>query len=338
MNSFLKFLIFRILSIIPTIFGVIVITFILSHVVPGNPARILVGPEFNQSEYQVIVNELGLNKPLYVQFYIYIVSLLHFNLGYSFLQSQSVNALIGERFPASFELALASLIISVPIAVVTGVFASLRANKAGDHASRVGSLLGISMPVFWIEMVMILVFFTDLGWAAAPDGQLGLTYIVPHSYTGMIILDSLLNFNLPDFFNSVWHIILPAVGLSLAAIAAISRVLRSSMLDVLNKDYMRTVFAIGLPKSVIVNKYALRNALLPAITVGAIQAGALMGGVVLTESIFSWQGMGLLAFQAISQRDYPTVMGVVFISAFLFTAVNFLADILYAYIDPRVRL
>lgn len=338
MNSFVKFLIFRIFSIIPTIFGVIVITFILAHIVPGNPARLLVGPDYNQAEYQLLVAELGLNQPLYIQFFDYMNQLAHLNLGYSFLQGQAVNALIGSHFPASFELAIASLVIALPVAIVTGVYASLRANKAGDHASRVGSLLGISMPVFWIEMVMIMVFFTYLGWAAAPDGQLGLTYVAPHPYTGMIIIDSLLSFNMADLFNSVWHIILPAVGLSLAGIATISRVLRSSMLDVLNKDFMRTVFAIGLPKNVIVNKYALRNALLPAITVGAIQAGALMGGVVLTESIFSWQGMGLLAFQAISQRDYPTLMGVVLVSAALFTLVNFLADVFYAYIDPRVRL
>lgn len=338
MNSLTKFFIFRILSLIPTIFGVLVITFILSHVVPGNPARILVGPEFNQSEYLIIKKELGLDQPLYVQFYIYLSQIAHLNLGYSFIQGQSVNSLISQRFPASLELALASLFVSIPLAIVTGIFASLRANKAGDHASRVGSLLGISMPVFWIEMVMILVFFTYLGWAPAPDGQLAITMVNPPNYTGMIILDSLLSFNMPALFNSIWHIILPAVGLALAGIAAISRVLRSSMLDVLNKDYMRTAFAIGFPKNVLINKYALRNALLPAITVGAIQAGALIGGVVLTESVFSWQGMGLLAYNAILQLDYPTVMGVVFVSAILFTLVNFAADILYAYIDPRVRL
>jgi peptide/nickel transport system permease protein len=338
MNSFYKFLIFRILSLIPTIFGVIVITFILSHVVPGNPARILVGPEFNQQEYLVIERELGLNKPLWDQFLIYLNSLAHFNLGYSFVEGNSVNTLIGEHFPASFELAIASMAISIPIALVTGIYSSLRANKAGDHGVRVFSLLAISMPVFWIEMIMIIVFYVNLGWAPAPDGQLSLYLAQPNTYTGMTILDSLLSLNFPDFINSLWHIVLPALGLSLAGIATISRVLRSSMLDVLNKDYMRTVFAIGLPKNIIVNQYALRNALLPAITVGAIQAGALMGGVVLTESVFSWQGMGLLAYQAILQLDYPTVMGVVLISALLFTLVNFAADLLYAYVDPRVRL
>ncbi len=314
------------------------ITFFLEHVVPGNLARLLVGPEFNQQQYQILVNELGLNQPLSVQFYNYIVSLLHFNLGYSYSQGQSVNSLILQRFPASFELAVATMVITIPIALFAGVFASLRANKAGDHATRVSSLLGISMPVFWIEMVMIIVFYTNLGWAPAPDGQLALNLVAPHHFTGMMILDSLLSFNFADLFNSAWHIILPAVGLALAGIATISRVLRSSMLDVLNKDYMRTVFAIGLPKNIIVNKYALRNALLPAITVGAINAGVLMGGVVLTESVFSWQGMGLLAVTAIKARDFNIVMGVVMVSAILFTLLNLFADLLYAYVDPRVRL
>jgi peptide/nickel transport system permease protein len=154
----------------------------------------------------------------------------------------------------------------------------------------------------------------------------------------MYILDSLLTFNFTDFLNTFWHIILPAVGLSLAGIATISRVVRSSMLDVLNRDFMRTAFAIGLPRKVIINKYALRNAMLPAITVAAIQAGALMSGVVLTETVFSWQGLGLYAVQAIDQLDYPSVMAVVLISGILFAFFNFVADLLYAYVDPRVRL
>ncbi|MDS0256889.1 ABC transporter permease [Thermoplasmatales archaeon AK] len=338
MASLQRFLVLRILSLIPTIFGVIVITFILSHVVPGNPALILIGPEINGPELKVLEAELGLNKPLYVQFLIYLNQLVHFNLGYSYLLGQSVNYEIATRAPASFELAIAALIIGIPIAIISGIHAALHANKASDHAIRVSSLLFISMPVFWIEIVMILVFYTYLGVAPAPYGQLSIYLSPPPRITGMIILDSLLTGNFADFVDGLWHIILPAVGLSLAIIATLSRVVRSSMLDVINKDYMRTAFAIGFPRKILMNKYALRNALLPAITVAAIQAGAIMGGVVLTESVFSWQGLGLLAVQAISELDYPTVMAVVLVSAVLFTLINFLADLLYAYIDPRVRL
>ncbi|OWP56335.1 MAG: hypothetical protein B2I17_06365 [Thermoplasmatales archaeon B_DKE] len=338
MNSFQKFIIYRVLTLIPTIFGVIVITFLLSRVIPGNPALILIGPEVNKQELLVLENELGLNKPLWVQFLIYLNQLAHLNLGYSYILARPVNYEILQRFPVSFELAIASLVIAVPVAILSGIYAALRANKSGDHATRVFSLLGISMPVFWVDIVLILVFYTYLGVAPAPYGQISIGLTPPSRITGMYILDSLLTFNFADFLNTSWHIILPAIGLSLAGIATISRVVRSSMLDVLNRDFMRTAFAIGLPRKVIINKYALRNAMLPAITVAAIQAGALMSGVVLTETVFSWQGLGLYAVQAIDQLDYPSVMAVVLISGILFAFFNFVADLLYAYVDPRVRL
>ena len=326
------------MTLIPTIIGVIVLTFLLSHIIPGNPALILIGPEVNGRELKIAEAELGLNKPLYDQFLVYVTNLLHFNLGYSYILGHSVNYEIGQRFPASFELALAAMVIGVPIAIFSGIYAAIRSNKAGDHATRVLTLLGVSMPVFWIEIIMIIVFYTDLGIAPAPYGQLSNSLTPPVPITGMIVLDSLLRGNFQDFINSFSHLVLPAVGLSLAIIAVISRVTRSSMLEVLNKDYMRTAFAIGLPRNTLLNRYALKNALLPAITVTAIQAGALMSGVVLTESVFSWEGLGLLAVSAIDQLDYPVVMAVVLVSAFLFVLVNLLADILYAYIDPRVRL
>ncbi len=339
MKAFSRFLLLRTLSLIPTIFGVLVITFILSHVVPGNPALVIIGPEnISKNTLAVAEQEMGLNKPLYVQFYIFIVNLLHGNLGYSYIQDHSVNYMIAQRFPASLELAIATLLIGIPTAVILGIFAALRANKPADHASRVFSLLGISMPVFWIGIMLILIFYTYLHIAPAPLGQLGPLANNPPRITGMIILDSFLTGESGNFLDAIWHIILPAVALSFAGIATISRVTRSSMLEVLGKDYMRTVFAIGLPRNVIVNKYALRNALLPTITVAAIQAGALMGGVVLTETVFSWQGLGLYAVNSIYNLDYPSIMGVVLISALLFVVFNFIADVLYAYVDPRVSL
>lgn len=338
LKGFKKYLIFRILSIIPTIFGVIIITFILTHVVPGNPALVVIGPEVNKHELQVLEAEMGLNKPLYVQFFIYLAQLLHGNLGYSYVLGHSVNYELGQRFPASLELAIASLLISLPTAVTLGIFSSLRANKTADHAVRFGTLGGMSMPVFWFGIVLILIFYVRLGVAPTPVGQLSNSLNPPTRITGMMILDSLLNGNFADLANSVWHIILPAFALSLVGIAVIARVVRSSMLDILNKDFMRTVFAIGLPHNVIVNKYALRNALLPAITVAAIQAGALMSGVVLTETVFSWQGLGLLSVNAIDSSNYPIIMGVVLVSGLLFVLFNFVADLLYAYIDPRISL
>lgn len=338
MKAFGRFLILRALSIIPTIFGVLVLTFIISHVIPGNPAIVVIGPSNlgNKTILLHIETEMGLNQPLSTQFYDYIIQLLHGNLGYSWIQQNYVAYEIGHYFPASMELAIAAMVIGLPIAIFIGIFAALRANKPADHASRVVSLLGVSMPVFWLGFLEILVFYVYLGWAPAPLGQLGVLANNPPRITGMIILDSLLSGQFNNFVSGIAHIILPAIALSFAVIATLSRVTRSSMLEVLGKDYMRTVFAIGLPRRVIVNKYALRNALLPAITVAAIQIGALMGGVVLTETVFSWQGLGLYAFHSISNKDYPSIMGVVLVAAGLFTIVNFIADILYAYIDPRV--
>lgn len=336
MKGFRKYLIFRILSIIPTFFGVLTITFILTHVVPGNPALVVIGPEVNKQELLILEREMGLNKPLYVQFFIYLIQLFHGNFGYSWILSHSVDYELGQRFPASFELAIASLIISLPTAVVLGVFSALRANKTADHTVRFVSLAGISMPVFWFGIVLIVIFYTTLGIAPTPVGQLSNSLNPPPRLTGMTIVDSLFTLRIADLGNAIWHIILPAFALSLVGIGVIGRIVRSSMLDVLGKDYMRTVFAIGLPRNVIVNKYALRNALLPAITVAAIQAGALMSGVVLTETVFSWQGMGLLAVNAIDSSDYPIIMGVVLISGLLFILFNFIADILYAYVDPRI--
>ncbi|MEM0141599.1 MAG: ABC transporter permease [Thermoplasmatales archaeon] len=337
MKNFSRFFIFRTISLIPTVLGVLVITFILSHVIPGNPALILIGPEVNGAELKVLENELGLNKPLYVQFYIYLVQLAHFNLGYSYILGHPVIYEIDSRFPVSFELAIATMIIGLPLGILLGIYAALRSNTYADHATRVGSLLGISLPVFWIEIVFILVFFSYLHVAPAPLGELSPSLTPPYRITGMMIVDSLITGNFPDFLNSLWHIVLPAVSLSLAIIATLSRVVRSSMLEVINKDYMRTAFAIGLPRKILINKYALKNALLPTITVAAILTGGLMGGVVLTESVFSWPGLGLYAVNAIEELDYPSVMGVVLVSGLLYVLVNFIADILYGYIDPRVR-
>ncbi len=339
MKGFYRFLVLRAVALVPTILGLIILTFFISHVIPGNPAIILGGPEVvtNPQELHVLEAELGLNRPLYVQFYIYLAQLVHFNLGYSFVQGQYISQEIGSRFPASIELAFASMIIGVPIGIYVGIFAALRANRAGDHGVRIASLLGISMPVFFIDVLLIIVFFSYLHIAPPPFGQLSPQLNYPPTITGFVILDSLISGNIIDFANSVWHIVLPAVGLSFAIIALLARVMRASMLDVVNKDYMRTAFAIGLPRDVLINKYALRNALLPTITVTAIQMGALMGGVVLTETIFSWPGLGLYTYNSILSLDYPSIMAVTIVSGIVFVLVNFLADILYGVVDPRVK-
>jgi peptide/nickel transport system permease protein len=339
MKGFTRFLIQRLIALVPTILGLIILTFFLSHVIPGNPALILGGQEVveNPTELHALEAELGLNKPLYVQFLIYLIQLAHFNLGYDYFQGQYIGHEVATRLPVSIELAIAAMVIGLPVAIYTGIFAALRTNKPADHATRVGTLLGISMPVYWIDLILIIVFYEYLHIAPAPFGQLSPFIRAPNPITGFVILDSLIEGNLAALGSSLTHIILPAIGLSFAIIGTISRVTRSSLLDVINKDYMRTAFAIGFPRKILINKYALRNALLPALTVTAIQMGGLMGGVVLTETIFSWPGLGLYTYDSITNLDYGAIMAVVIVSGFLFVLVNLLADILYGVVDPRVK-
>ncbi len=337
MKGLAKYITYRALAAVPTILGLIVVTFVLSHVVPGNPALVVIGPEVNPTELKIAEAEMGLNKPLYLQFFIYLFKLLQGNLGYTYIWDQPVSAEIASRFPVSMELALAALVIAVPIALFLGIGTALRVNKPVDHATRVSSLVAISMPVFWVGTLMIILFYFYLRWLP-PSGQLNPLLTAPPHITGMMILDSLFTGNLADLLSSVRHILMPAIALSIGLIALLSRILRSGMLDVLGQDYIRTSAAIGLPRRVIVNKYAFRNALLPAITVSALYAAGLMGGVVLTESVFAWPGLGYYAYISIQNTDYPSIMAVVLISGLLFVVINFLADILYAFVDPRVAL
>lgn len=335
--AFAKYMGYRALASVPTILGLVLLTFVISHLIPGNPALTVIGPERNPQELQVLEQEMGLNKPLYIQFYDYLAGLVHGNLGFSYIQQQPVSSLVASRFPASMELAIASVAIGVPVALLLGLWTALRVNRPEDHAVRTFSLLGISMPVYWVGTELILVFYSYFRLFPA-SGQLNPTLAPPRTITGMYILDSLLTGNFTDFTNSLWHIVLPAIALSIFTIAFLSRIIRSGMLDVLGTDYIRTSAAIGLPRSVIVNKYALRNALLPAITVAALTVAGLIAGVVLTETVFGWLGLGYLAFQSIEGPDYPSLIAVVLISGFLFVIANFVADILYALVDPRVTL
>lgn len=335
--AFARYMGYRVLQSIPTILGLIVLAFVISHLIPGNPAFTVIGQQIDPQELRIIEQEMGLNKPLYIQFYDYIAGLAHGNLGYAYTLSQPVSSLIASRFPISFELAFASMLIGFPIAFFLGLWTALRVNRPEDHAVRVSSLLGISMPVFWTGTMLILVFYVLLKVLPA-SGQLDPLLTPPTHISGMYILDSALQGNFADLVSSLSHIVLPAVALAIFIIAFISRILRSGMLDVLGTDHIRTAAAIGLPRNVIVNKYALRNALLPVITVSALIVAGLIAGVVLTESVFGWIGLGYLVYQGILNSDYPLVMGVVLMSGLLFVVANIVVDVLYAIVDPRITL
>ena len=336
-HAFARYMGYRALAAVPTILGLITLTFVLSHIVPGNPALVIIGPEVNAQELKIAEAEMGLNKPLYIQYFDYLGNLFHGNLGYSYVLSSPISTAILGRFASSIELAIAAIAVGIPIALFLGIATAKRVNKPFDHAVRVLSLLGISMPVFWLGEMEILLFYLYLRILPA-SGEINPLLNTPNHITGMFIVDSALTGNLADLISSLRHIILPALALSIFLIAFMSRIVRSGMLEVLGTDHIRTAAAIGLPTEVVVYKYALRNALLPAITVAAIYTAGLMGGVVLTESVFGWPGVGWLTYYAIQNLDYPTIMGVVLLSGILFVVMNFIADILYAVVDPRVTL
>lgn len=303
-----KYIFKRLLMMIPVLFGVLLIVFILNHITPGDPARQLVGDSASLADVEAMREKLGLNKPLYEQFGSYIWNLLaRGDLGTSYQSKQPVAKEIMQRFPTTILLAVVSVILSVGIGIPTGVLSAIRQYSWIDKLSRALALLGVSMPNFWQGLMNILLFSVYLGWLPA-SGFYGWQY---------------------------W--ILPAVTIGTSSAATITRMTRSSMLEVIRQDYIRTARAKGQSERVITIHHALKNALIPIITIIGIQFGGLLGGAVLTETVFAIPGLGKFMVDAIKARNYPVVQGGVLILAFVFSFVNLIIDILYAFVDPRIK-
>lgn len=293
---------------IPVLFGVLLIVFILNHITPGDPARQLVGDSASLADVEAMREELGLNKPLYKQFGSYVWNLvIRGDLGTSYQSKQPVAKEIMQRFPTTILLAVVSVILSVGIGIPTGILSAIRQYSWIDKLSRALALLGVSMPNFWQGLMNILLFSVYLGWLPA-SGFYGWQY---------------------------W--ILPAVTIGTSSAATITRMTRSSMLEVIRQDYIRTARAKGQSERVITIHHALKNALIPIITIIGIQFGGLLGGAVLTETVFAIPGLGKFMVDAIKARNYPVVQGGVLILAFVFSFVNLIIDILYAFVDPRIK-
>jgi peptide/nickel transport system permease protein len=278
---------------------------------------------------------MGLDKPVIVQYGIFLADAVRGDLGDSIVSGRPVTTELFERFPATLELTLFAMFVAIIVGVPVGVISAVKQYSWLDKATSVLALTGISMPIFWLAMILIVVFFVNLGWLPFP-GRLGTGYAVT-SITGLVLVDSLLTLNFPAFWDGLKHLIMPALALGTGPMAIITRMTRSSMLEVMGEDYVRTARAKGVVPWRVVFKHALRNAMLPTVTVIGLQVGLLMGGAVITETIFSWPGIGQIAYQSIYQRDYAMVQGVVLYGAALFVLVNLLVDILYAVLDPRVR-
>lgn len=308
-----KYTIRRLLLALPVLLGVSVLVFLILHLSPADPALVIAGPDAPPETIRAIRQELGLDKPLVTQFAIYLKNVLSGDLGKSVRSREPVAALIKKTFPITLQLALSGVLIAVAVAIPIGVVSAVRRNSWVDNASRFMAFLGVSMPVFAVGLLLMYVFAYKLRW-------------LPLSGHGGTL------------FTVKWlrSLILPAVTSSSFSIAVLTRLTRSSMLEVVGQDFIRTARAKGLSERVVIFKHALRNALLPVITVLGIQVGALMGGAVVTETIFAWSGMGRLSINAILARDFPVVQGVVLMVSALFVAANLLVDLVYAVIDPRI--
>ncbi|WP_417781589.1 ABC transporter permease subunit [Stutzerimonas xanthomarina] len=326
----------RVGLLIPTFFGITLLTFALIRMIPGDPVEVMMGERKVDPEMHAQAMErLGLNKPLYLQYFDYIGNLAQGDLGESLRTRTSVWKEFTTLFPATLELALAALIIAGVLGVLAGVVAALKRGSLFDHGVMGVSLVGYSMPIFWWGLILIMFFSVGLGWTPV-SGRIDLLYDVP-PVTGFMLIDTLLSEEEGAFLDALHHMILPAVVLATIPLAVIARMTRSAMLEVLREDYVRTARAKGLSPNRVVFVHGLRNALIPVLTVFGLQIGTLLAGAVLTETIFSWPGIGKWLIESIGARDYPVVQNGILLVACLVILVNFTVDILYGLANPRIR-
>ena len=328
----------RLSTAIPSLIGVVIVTFLLTRALPGDPAAYFAGAAATPEAVEQIRESLGLDKPLPLQFVRYVGDLVQGDLGVSLTTGQRVADDIAARLPASAELTLLGLLFSVSLAIPLGVFAALRPGSWIDHSCRIVATAGVSLPVFFTGLILVYVFYYLLGWAPAPLGRLDFFFSAPPQITGFYLIDSLIARDLEVFLASLKQIILPALTLGIFAIAPIARITRASMLAVLASDFVRTARASGLAPTTVVITYALRNALLPVITTLGMVFSFLLGANVLVEKVFAWPGIGSYAVEALISSDFAPVQGFVLTMAVMYVALNLVIDILYGLIDPRVRI
>jgi peptide/nickel transport system permease protein len=324
------------LQIIPVLLGVSIVVFFMVRAIPGDPAQIMLGQQATQEQVQQVRENMGLDKPILVQYGLFLKDALRGDLGDSIVTGRPVTTELMVRLPATFELTAFAMLLAVLVGVPVGVISAVKQYSVLDKATSVLALTGISMPIFWLAMILVVIFGVNLELLPFP-GRLDPTTAIT-SITGLVLVDSLLTLNFAGFWDGLLHLIMPALALGTIPMAVVMRMTRSSMLEVMNEDYVRTARAKGVVPWRVISKHALRNAMLPTITVIGLQVGLLMGGAILTETIFSWPGIGLYTYTSVSSRDYASIQGIVLYGALLFVLINLLVDILYAVLDPRVRL
>lgn len=329
------YLLRRAVGTIPVIVMISLLVFLLIHAAPGDPADLLLSDQASTQDIAEARHQWGLDQPIYVQYFRFLINLLQGNFGTSFRYSDPVITLIGERLPATIELAFASLLIAVALGVPLGVWAGAKPNSWADNFGSFFGFFGISMPSFWFGIMLILVVAGYLNWLPSSGRS---TYgIARGSESGFYIVGSLLAGNFKAAWDGVAHIIMPAIALGTNMMGIIMRVTRSAVLEVMHEDYVRTARAKGVDESTVLWRHVLRNALVPVVTVGGLELGTLLSGSIIVETVFAWPGSGSLLISAIQSRDYPLITGTVIIYTLAFVAINFMIDILYAAVDPRIR-
>jgi ABC-type dipeptide/oligopeptide/nickel transport system permease component len=328
----------RLALAIPSLIGVVIVTFLLTRALPGDPAAYFAGPAATKEAIEQIRVKLGLDQPLPAQFVRYVADLARGDMGSALTTGQPVAAEIRARLPASAELTLVGLIFSILIAVPLGIFAATNPNSLVDHACRVITTAGVSLPVFFTGLILVYVFYYLLGWAPAPLGRLDVFYSAPAQVTGFYLMDSAIAGEGEVFRASLKQLILPALTLCIFSLAPIARMTRASMLAVLASEFVRTARASGLSPFTVIVTYAFRNAMLPVVTTLGMVFSFLLGANVLVEKVFAWPGIGSYAVEALIASDFAPVQGFVLTMAVMYVALNLLIDILYGLIDPRVRI
>ena len=322
--------------VLPTFLGITLLVFMLIRLLPGDPVEALSGERGMTTErYERLIHEFGLDRPLPVQYADYLWKAVHGDLGFSTITHEPVFKEFITLFPATIELSICAMLLALLIGLPAGIIAAVKRNTVWDYSVMGASLTGFSMPIFWWGLLLILTFSVTLGWTPV-SGRIAIQFDIPQ-VTGFMLIDSLLSSDKGAFKSALSHLILPSIALGTIPLAVIARMTRSSMLEVLREDYVRTARAKGASSFRIVGIHALRNALIPVVTTIGLQVGTLLAGAILTETIFSWPGIGKWLVEAIHRRDYPAVQGGILLSATVIIGVNLIVDVLYGVINPRIR-
>ena len=331
-----SFLLKRVGVVIPTFIGITLLTFSLIRLIPGDPVELMAGERgVDPIRHAQLLAQMGLDKPLLVQYWNYLTGIFQGDLGTSIVTREPVIREFFTLFPATLELSLCAMFLAVVIGLPAGIIAAVRRGKFTDYSVMGLSLTGYSMPIFWWGLLLILLFSVSLGWTPV-SGQISATYWVDE-VTGFMLIDAFLSQEPGAFWSAVHHLILPSIVLATIPLAVIARMTRSAMLEVLREDYVQVARAKGLAMPLVVCVHALRNALIPVITVIGLQVGVLMAGAILTETIFSWPGIGKWLLDSIRRRDYPSVQGGILLVSCIVIIVNLTVDILYGVVNPRIR-